>query len=335
MSNYLIELNDVTVSYQDSKTRSVVCVLGQIRLKIREREFLTVVGPSGCGKSTMLNLIAGIRKVDSGEALIDGRPINRVGKDRGIVFQNYSVFPHLTVIENIAAGLIAQESNLITRSLYFGWFQKARKQAIELAKEYAFKVGLKESDFRKYPTELSGGMNQRVAIAQAMITHPRILLMDEPFSALDAAVRRDMQILMLKRFEETNTTVIFVTHDLDEAIFLGTRVIALSQYYNPDELVESKVGEESNAIDVPKELTDTKSERQPPPHNFGAKIVCDKHLPGPHPRPTSWLETEPAKTLRNRIYRDAIEKTYRQRISEFDHDHQDSSRKKVTTGTDT
>jgi ABC-type nitrate/sulfonate/bicarbonate transport system ATPase subunit len=179
-------------------------------------EFVALVGPSGCGKSTILNLIHGFPDVyppTRGEVLVRGAPVRGPGRDRGMVFQRYSSFPHLTVLGNVLFGL---ELNAAQMGL-------SRTAMIDLAREWITKVGL-EGHERKYPHQLSGGQQQRVAIARSLVLKPRIILMDEPFSALDEPTRYEMQRLIMELWHEVEATVIIVTHSLAEAVFLGDRV---------------------------------------------------------------------------------------------------------------
>lgn len=187
-------------------------------------ELVCVVGPSGCGKSTVLRIIAGLRPqfpATSGETLVFGKPIGGPSADRGVVDQKYSLLPHLTVLQNIAFGLTLR-----------GMSSKERRA---LACEWVQKVGLEGAE-EKYPSELSGGMQQRVAIAATLVLKPRILLMDEPFGALDPKIRLRMQELLLQLWKEQEGTVFFVTHSVEEAVYLGDRVFRMAS--NPGRLVE-------------------------------------------------------------------------------------------------
>ncbi len=184
-------------------------------------EFVTIIGPSGCGKSTMLNLIAGFRThlpPTSGQALIRGEPISGPGRDRGMVFQQYSAFPHRTVLRNVTFGL-----ELHRRELGL-----SKREMFDLAREWIHKVYLDGSE-DKYPHELSGGMRQRVAIARTLALKPKIILMDEPFSALDEPTRLEMQDLIVELWREIDATVFMVTHSVAEAVYLGDRVWVFSQ----------------------------------------------------------------------------------------------------------
>jgi NitT/TauT family transport system ATP-binding protein len=181
-------------------------------------EFICVLGPSGCGKSTILRMIAGLEPQHpptSGEVLVQGSPVEAPGPDRGMVFQDYTSFDHRSVLDNVTFGLECRGV--------------PRKQREELGRHWIERVGLKvEKDQYKYPHELSGGMRQRVAIARTLILHPRIILMDEPFGALDPQTRLNMQDLLVGLWREVQATVFFVTHSVEEAVYLGDRVYVLS-----------------------------------------------------------------------------------------------------------
>jgi NitT/TauT family transport system ATP-binding protein len=197
-------------------------VLDDIDLAVAQGEIVTVVGPSGCGKSTLLRLALGQELPSAGQVLIDGKPCGFADPSRGIVYQKYSLFPHLNVLDNVLLGP-RLSCGLLER-------RRRRQEFEEEAMRYLQRMGL-EDHSRKFPHELSGGMRQRVAIAQSLIMKPKILLMDEPFGALDPGTRENMQIFLLELWEELGMTIFFVTHDLEEAVFLGTRIIVLSQYY--------------------------------------------------------------------------------------------------------
>ncbi|MCB1875644.1 MAG: ABC transporter ATP-binding protein [Chromatiales bacterium] len=194
-------------------------VLERINLKVREGEFITMVGTSGCGKSTFLKLLLGTEGATRGTLTLDGNPVpDEPGLDRGIVFQQYSVFPHLTVLENVTIARAFEHSPLLGRL-----FGSAKRQAEDEAREMLASVGLASAE-KRYPHELSGGMRQRLAIAQALIRKPRILLLDEPFGALDPGIRADMQELVLSLWRKHKLTVFMVTHDIKEGFYLGTRL---------------------------------------------------------------------------------------------------------------
>ena len=195
--------------------------LRDINFKVHRREFICVLGPSGCGKSTLVRTLAGLEQHSSGEVLLDGKPVKGPGQDRGMVFQGYSLFPWLTVKKNVMFG---PEMN-----------GRGGDEAEKDALLWLDLVGLdKFAD--AYPHQLSGGMRQRVAIARALVNQPRILLMDEPFGALDAMTRAKMQAHLLDIWRNIDITVLFITHDLDEAIFLADRILVLKAH--PGEVQE-------------------------------------------------------------------------------------------------
>jgi NitT/TauT family transport system ATP-binding protein len=199
-------------------------VLEGLNLSIAEGEFCTMVGASGCGKSTFLRLLLGQEVPSKGTILLDGQPLaNEPDASRGVVFQRYSVFPHLSVLDNVALGLELPRARLLGRL-----FGAAKRDAREQAAALLRKVGLGHA-LDKYPTQLSGGMQQRLAIAQALIMKPRVLLLDEPFGALDPGIRKDMHALLLELWRETKLTVFMVTHDLSEGFNLGTRLMVFDK----------------------------------------------------------------------------------------------------------
>jgi NitT/TauT family transport system ATP-binding protein len=199
-------------------------VLEGLNLSVEEGEFCTLVGASGCGKSTFLRLLLGQEQPSKGQLLLEGQPlVAEPDASRGVVFQRYSVFPHLSVLDNVAIGLELPQARWLGR--LFG----ARKRAArEAAEAMLVRVGLCQS-LDKYPHQLSGGMQQRLAIAQALIARPRMLLLDEPFGALDPGIRKDMHSLLLELWRETRLTVFMVTHDLSEGFHLGTRLLVFDK----------------------------------------------------------------------------------------------------------
>lgn len=198
-----------------------VVALNGANFDIYENEFVCVVGPSGCGKSTLLNIIGGLEEPTEGRVLVDGQEVTGPGPDRGIVFQQYALFPWLTVLENVKFGLKLQG--------------KSDKEAEEIALKYIKLVELQ--DFvHSYPKELSGGMKQRVAIARAYAVNPKVLLMDEPFGALDAQTRTQLQSELLETWEKEQKTCFFITHDVEEAIILAQRVVIM--YARPGRVKE-------------------------------------------------------------------------------------------------
>ena len=190
-----------------------VVAIDEIDLRIKNEEFATILGPSGCGKSTLLRIVAGLTKPTRGVVRLDGHVISGPGQDRGMVFQSYTLFPWLTVRENVQFGLEISGT------------PKSKQK--EIAQEFVEKVGLQGFE-QTYPKGLSGGMKQRVAIARALANNPAILLLDEPFGALDAQTRSLMQELLTQVWEELHKTILFVTHDVEEAIFLSDRVFVMT-----------------------------------------------------------------------------------------------------------
>jgi NitT/TauT family transport system ATP-binding protein len=187
-------------------------VFDHVSLDIHRREFVTIIGPSGCGKSTFIRIAAGLDQSTGGEMLLDGKPIFGPGPDRGMVFQGYTLFPWRTVKENVMFGLEMKGRD--------------KTDAEATAREWLEMVGLSRFE-DSYPHELSGGMKQRVAIARALASEPRVLIMDEPFGALDALTRCKMQTYLLQIWKKVDITILFITHDLDEAIYLSDRILVL------------------------------------------------------------------------------------------------------------
>lgn len=206
-----LKIDNVYKEYTGRKGKTIA--LNGVSLDIKENEFVCVVGPSGCGKSTLLNIIAGLLEPTSGEVYLDGKQIEGTGPERGVVFQGYALFPWRTVLQNVVFGL---EIKKIPKA-----------QAEEIAMKYIKAVGL-EGFEHAYPKELSGGMRQRVAIARAYAVNPEVLLMDEPFGALDAQTRVQLQTELLNTWEQEKKTCFFITHDVDEAIVLAQRVVIMS-----------------------------------------------------------------------------------------------------------
>jgi len=279
----VLRLDDV---YQRYGTK---VVLDNLDLAVKVGELCTLVGPSGAGKSTLLRLILGQEFPSDGRLTIAGAPAGFPDMHRGIVFQRYSLFPHLTVVENVALG----------KTLPAGWLQRWRNRTAirDEAMHYLERVRLAEHA-AKYPHELSGGMQQRVAIAQSLITRPSVLLMDEPFGALDPDTREEMQVFLLELWDEQRMTIFFVTHDLQEALFLGTRVLVLSQYYTDDRGPGHRAGR-------------------------GARIVADYRLP----RAASSTEVKHRPefvTLLEQIRKEGFSPDHLQHVREFNLQHPDS-----------
>lgn len=207
-----LQLANITMSFRTRHGHEIIAV-DNLSLDVADREFISIVGPSGCGKSTLLRVIAGLVNPTHGEVFLDGRRITKPGADRGMVFQSYTLFPWLTVEGNVEFGPRLKGLPSAERS--------------RLRQEYIDLVGLKGFE-KSYPKELSGGMMQRVAIARALANDPEVLLMDEPFGALDAQTRTIMQELLVTIWQRTPKTILFVTHDIDEALFISDRIYIMT-----------------------------------------------------------------------------------------------------------
>ena len=236
----ILSIQGVSRSFAANTGAAPTVALQATSLDVAENDFITILGPSGCGKSTLLRIVAGLDQQSSGQVLLDGRAITGPGADRGMVFQSYTLFPWLSVRDNVCFGL--NERGM------------PRAQQLEVAQGFIQKVGLVGFEHH-YPKQLSGGMQQRTAIARALANGPRMLLMDEPFGALDHQTRELMQELLLGIWEAERKTVLFVTHDIDEAVFMGSRVLVMS----------ARPG----------------------------RIKLDRHVPIPHPRSYA-IKTTPA-----------------------------------------
>ncbi len=215
-------------------------VLHDVNLKIARGQIVSLVGPSGCGKSTLLRAILGTHPPDSGDVLMNGKPVTGPGRDRGIVYQRYGLYPFLTARQNVAFGPMLDETNLAYRFFQFPWWLKLRRKHLAGADALLTRVQMGKA-LHRYPEELSGGMCQRVAIAQALMMKPEILLLDEPFGALDEATREEMQEMLLALYAENLAakaagqkpphTILIITHELNEAIYVADRVLGLSQHW--------------------------------------------------------------------------------------------------------
>ncbi|HEY9756946.1 MAG TPA: ATP-binding cassette domain-containing protein [Oculatellaceae cyanobacterium] len=339
----MIDAKNVTVSYPDDDGDTQT-ILNNINLKISGGDLVTVVGPSGCGKSTLLSLVLGSAFPTLGTVQVADKTVERITRDCGIVYQSYSLLPHLTVLDNISLGPLLEDTSLwdvfgampviaaehITKSLLspiqkrhnaaltrkgiavqapprkvtslprplanmFKYF-KVKNEAREHASELLLSIGLTPKDGDKYPYELSGGMRQRVSIAQALIMKPKILLMDEPFGALDHGRREEMQDFIHDQWKQHKLTVMFVTHDLDEAIKLGTRLICLSQYW---------VDEKGNP-------------------GTGSKIVVDRKVMGGDEKPSTFVTRQEFRDMVIDIGHKVLDSRNLQRMDQFDLSHPDA-----------
>ncbi|MDR3230458.1 MAG: ABC transporter ATP-binding protein [Synergistaceae bacterium] len=216
--------------------KDVLTVLDHFDLDVREGEFLSILGPSGCGKSTFLNILAGLDDYDQGDILVDQEVLKKRSFDRGMVFQSYALLPWRTVLENLEIGLEIRSIR--------------KKERREIARRYLGMIGL-SSFANQYPHQLSGGMRQRVAIARVLAYQPNLLLMDEPFAALDAQTRETMQIELLRIWEADRKTILFVTHSIDEAILLSDRVAIMT----------ARTGQVKEIIDIDLERPRTEEAR--------------------------------------------------------------------------
>jgi NitT/TauT family transport system ATP-binding protein len=208
-----VQVEHLSKSFLEKRTGTNSEALIDVNLEVNTGELLCLLGPSGCGKTTFLKIVAGLELPSSGTVFVDGHNVKGPGRERGLVFQEFALFPWRTVEQNIAFGLEIQGMPAFRRKQVVGGYIKL--------------VRLEGSE-QKYPAELSGGMKQRVAIARALATNPEVLLMDEPFGSLDAQTRSSMQLELLRIWRETQKTIIFVTHDVDEAVYLSNRTVVLT-----------------------------------------------------------------------------------------------------------
>lgn len=228
----ILEVKNLDKVFKSAKGDTTA--LKNVSFKTHRREFVSIIGPSGCGKSTLARILAGLENYTGGEVLLDGKPVTGPGRDRGMVFQGYTLFPWLTVKKNIMFGL---EMN-----------NASREEASREVDVWLELVGLTKFA-NAYPHEISGGMKQRVAIARALVNQPRILLMDEPFGALDAQTRAKMQAYLLEVWRNIDITIVFITHDLDEAVFLSDRILVLKAHPGEvQELIEVPVPRPRSAM---------------------------------------------------------------------------------------
>jgi len=262
----VLEVRDLGKRYRSAQGE--VDALSNISFNVRRREFICVIGPSGCGKSTLARILAGLDSHTSGEALLDGKPIHGPGPDRGMVFQGYSLFPWLTVKKNVMFG---------PQMKGYGFDQAEREALLWLEL-----VGL-EKFADAYPHQLSGGMRQRVAIARALVNQPRILLMDEPFGALDAQTRAKMQSHLIDIWKNIDITVLFITHDLDEAIYLADRILVLKAH----------PGEVQEIIEVPVPRPRSPAQFNSPEFRATKARLEELIHPAPEPEPEDEQKVHP------------------------------------------
>lgn len=208
-----LEISGLHKQFVDPYTDEVVTAVGDVSFGVEQGEFVSVLGPSGCGKTTVLNIVAGFEKQTSGSVFVGGNPVTGPSPERGVVFQSFALFPWKTVLGNVVFGLRMRGV--------------PRHEREPIARQYLELVGLQGFD-RKFPHELSGGMQQRLGVARVLANEPEVMLMDEPFASVDAQTRRKLQDDLTSIFEARRPTVFFVTHDVDEAVFLSDRVVVLS-----------------------------------------------------------------------------------------------------------
>jgi NitT/TauT family transport system ATP-binding protein len=288
----LLHLHNVHKVYPDKKAKNGQnVVLNDIDLSVEKGEFCTVVGPSGCGKTTLLRMILGQERSTSGEILLGQKTIGTPCDRRGIVYQNYSLFPHKTVLENVMSHY-KFNNGFIKRLMNPAEYRNAKDEAMHFLQKVRL-IGAEN----KYPEELSGGMKQRASIAQSLIAKPEILLMDEPFSALDPGTREDLQLFTKEIWEENKMTIFFVSHDLEESLFLGTRLLVVSQFYKGE-------GEEASKL-TPKEQ--------------GSLIVSDYDIKSFEDKTTKEFG-EMIQTIRL----EGLDEEHRQHIQDFNLKHADS-----------
>ncbi len=208
-----LSIRDISKSFKSNQSSESFLSLSHVSFEMEDQEFVSLLGPSGCGKSTLLKIISGLLKPDSGSILIDGKEVTQPGRDRGMVFQEYALFPWMTVEKNISVGLELVSHN--------------KKEVSEKVKWAVNLVGLNGFE-KNYPHQLSGGMKQRVAIARVLVMDSKILLMDEPFGALDAFTRMNLQDDLIELWQKHKFTTVFVTHDVEEAIYLSDRIVVMT-----------------------------------------------------------------------------------------------------------
>lgn len=317
----MISLDNIEIAFP-VKGGGQKIVINDVSLRIRRGEFITLMGPSGAGKTMLMKTMYGSQRPTRGSVVVHGRAVRRVTRHGGMVYQTYSLFPHLTVLENIALGPVLESTSLPTRVAYtplrlvegmglggvlermelldrtpvWGSFRTVRREAMGRAREYLARIGLTGADGDKFPHELSGGMRQRVAVAQALMMRPDVLFMDEAFGALDPVVRKEMQEWLLQLWKDLGLTVVFVTHDEEEGLYMCTRFIALSQYWSFNDATPG----------------------------IGAKVVYDVAVPNRFDREPEWRNSSEFRRILAEMRRDAMDKGHRQSLKDCVLTHPDS-----------
>lgn len=238
MSDFALEVNNVSHAFPHLK------VLDNVNLRVIPGQIVAIVGPSGCGKSTLLRAILGTHPPSQGEIRTDGIPVEGPNRNVGIVYQNYSLYDFLTAEQNVSFGLKLDETSLPMRIFALRKYLLKRKEHLAKSRQFLHQVGLEDACGR-YPSQMSGGMKQRVAVAQAFIMRPKIVLLDEPFGALDEAMREELQLMLLRFYQENliakregrrpEYTILMVTHELNEALYVADRVIGMSRFHDEGE----------------------------------------------------------------------------------------------------
>ncbi|TWT94822.1 Bicarbonate transport ATP-binding protein CmpD [Botrimarina colliarenosi] len=289
-----LEIDHLSHAYGPKK------VLNDVNLRVEAGQVLALVGPSGCGKSTLLRAVLGTHPPTSGSVCVGGKPMLRPSRDVGIVYQHYSLFDFLTARQNVAFGLKLDQTSTPFRLFNYPAWRKLRAEHLEQADALLKKVGLYAAR-DQYPSQMSGGMRQRVAIAQALIMQPRVLLLDEPFGALDEATREELQLMLLRLYEENVRaraehreppyTVIIVTHELNEALFVADRVVGLSQYHADGANGATIVYDRPAPIfkpDEPKDLSKFVKQKE----ELIEAVFSERHLKDHRKYVTFWSEHE-------------------------------------------
>jgi NitT/TauT family transport system ATP-binding protein len=299
MSEFILEFRRLSMEFpKDGGGTNLV--LNDINLRIRKGQLVCIIGGSGAGKSTIFNQALGSLMPTHGDILFDGQRVTGEGPDRGIVPQSYSLYPHLRVADNIGFGLMLSQTATWQRLLLTPGYRRTRRDVQRIVTEYIPELGLEPSDAERWPHELSGGMKQRVAIATALIKQPRVLMMDEPFGALDPETRSMLQRLTLRKWKEMGLTIIFVTHMMEEAVLMADRIVGLSKYWQD---ADGKPGK-------------------------GATIVLDREIPEPRnkegARREDFVDDKAFHDVCTSIHRLVLDTTRRVPQSQFELTHPDA-----------